>query len=179
MDQQSDQSLVESTRQGDRTAYEILVERYYRRVYAVCLSVVADPHTAQDICQETMLRGLLKIKDLKKSEQFAGWIVRIARNLCIDHIRSNKRWHNAQKHLVENQPESNGQYAELIEAILKLPVEEKMPLMMFYFDGKNSRVIAESLEISHSTVCRRIRRAKERLYELLNESEYKNASQTM
>ena len=91
MNESLDESVVRACRQGDKAAYAVLVKRHYRHVFALCLGVLGNVHDAEDVAQETMLKGFLKIKKLNKGEQFEAWILRIARNLCFDFLRGQKR----------------------------------------------------------------------------------------
>jgi len=58
---------------------------------------------------------------------------------------------------------------DLQQAIGRLPQEFRLPLVMYYFDNKSAKAIAEKLKISHSGVCQRIRAARKRLHKLLTE----------
>ena len=171
MNESLDESLVRTCRQGDKTAYAVLVKRHYRHVFAMCLGVLGNVHDAEDVAQEAMLKGFLKIKKLDKTEQFEIWILRIARNLCIDLLRRRKRI----KAITTKQPMQPGQRTvednHLHEAIRRLPQELRVPLTMYYFDEKNAKTIAEKLDISHSGACQRIRAARKQLHELLRERE--------
>lgn len=164
-----DESLVRACQRDDKTAYAVLVKRHYRHVFAMCLGVLGNLHDAEDIAQEAMLKGLLKIKKLNKAEQFESWILKIARNLCIDFLRRQKRT----KALGIEQPAQpatqTGKNHDLLKAIKRLPQELRVPLTMFYFDGKNAKTIAEKLDISHSGACQKIRTARKQLHELLTE----------
>jgi len=168
LDEYSDEILVQQAQAGDGSAYETLITRHYRRVYGVCLGIVADTHEAQDLCQETMLQGFVKISRVRQAERFGGWLIEIAKNLCFDRLRKQKQ---AQKFIASRPAVSNQEPAtvDLNTAISKLPMELRMPLMMYYFDGRDSKRIAEQLGISPSTICRRLREAKRCLYEILNE----------
>jgi RNA polymerase sigma-70 factor (ECF subfamily) len=166
-----DESVVRACRQGDKTAYAVLVKRHYRHVFALCLGILGNVHDAEDVAQEAMLKGFLKIKKLDKGEQFEVWILRIARNLCIDLLRRRKRI----KAITTKQPIQPGQRTvedhNLQESIRRLPQELRVPLTMYYFDEKNAKTIAEKLDISHSGACQRIRAARKQLHELLKERE--------
>ncbi len=169
MNESLDESVVRACRQGDKTAYAVLVKRHYRHVFAMCLGVLGNVHDAEDVAQEAMLKGFLKIKKLDKCEQFEVWILRIARNLCIDLLRKRKRI----KAITTKQPMRPGQKTSenhvLQQAIRRLPQELRAPLTMYYFDGKNAKTIAEKLNISHSGACQKIREARKQLHELLTE----------
>ncbi len=169
MDDRSDENVVRACRQGDKTAYALLVKRHYRHVFAVCLGILGNVHDAEDIAQETMLKGLVKIKKLSKSEQFEAWILQIAKNLCIDFIRRRSRVKPLGPEQVMQAGQRTKDNHELEQAIRRLPQELRLPLTMYYFDGKNAKKIAGKLKISHSGACRRIRAARKELHKLLTE----------
>lgn len=171
MDDRSDEILVVASRQGDKSAYAILVERHYGHVFAMCLGILADVHDAEDIAQDTMLKGLLKIAELRESEQFGQWVLRIAANLCIDLLRRRKRVKLATAESADfggTQPrQTASENHDLHWAIGRLPKELRIPLVMYYFDNKNAKAIAERLNISHSGACQRIRTARQQLHQFL------------
>ena len=51
------EKLVWASRTGDRQAYSVLMERYYRYIYLTCLSQTGDVHDAEDLCQEVFIKG--------------------------------------------------------------------------------------------------------------------------
>jgi RNA polymerase sigma-70 factor (ECF subfamily) len=167
VDDRSDEILVAASSQGDKNAYAVLVQRHYRHVFAMCFGMLANIHDAEDIAQDAILRGLSKIAELREGVQFGRWILRIAGNLCIDLIRRRKRI----KHLRAEYPamtqQAMNENHDLHGAIKKLPKELRVPLVMYYFDGKNAKAIAERLNISHSGACQKIRSARQQLHELL------------
>lgn len=169
MDNCSDENVVQACKQGNTASYKLLVKRHYRHVFAMCLGILGNVHDAEDIAQDAMLKGLVKIKKLSRGEQFAAWILQIAKNLCIDFLRRRKRV----KSLDPEQQMQAGQRSqdnhELEQAIRRLPQELRLPLVMYYFDGKNAKKIAGKLKISHSGVCQRIREARKELHKLLTE----------
>ncbi len=172
MNARSNESVIRTCQQDDKAAYEVLVKRHYRHVFALCLGVLANVHDAEDIAQETMIKGFLKIKRLRNGDQFEAWILRIAKNLCLDFLRRQKRI----KAVAAGKPTQSGHKAgeneNLQQAVRMLPRELRVPLTMFYFDGKNAKNIAEKLNISHSGACQRIRAARQQLHELLTERTY-------
>ena len=164
-----DENLVRACQQDDKSAYAELVKRHYRHVFAMCLGVLGNVDDAEDIAQEAMLKGLLKIKKLDKAEQFESWILQIARNLCIDFLRRRKRTKIVAIKQQTQSSQRTGKNHKLQQAIKRLPQELRVPLTMFYFDGKNAKTIAQKLNISHSGACQKIRAARKQLHELLTE----------
>jgi RNA polymerase sigma-70 factor (ECF subfamily) len=167
VDDRSDEILVAASSQGDKNAYAVLVQRHYRHVFAMCFGMLAHVHDAEDIAQDAILKGLSNIAELREGVQFGRWILRIAGNLCIDLIRRRKRI----KHLCAEHPtiaqQAMNENHDLHGAIKKLPKELRVPLVMYYFENKNAKAIAERLNISHSGACQKIRSARQQLHELL------------
>ena len=169
MDETKGGNLISAYKQKSIAAYGILVKKHYRTVFALCFGMLGNVHDAEDIAQEAMLKGFQNINKLDKNEQFGAWIMKIAKNLCIDFIRRRKKTKeiNAeQKAEVETISNENH---DLQHAIQKLPQELRVPLTMYYFEQKNAKIIADKLEISHSNACQRIRHARKMLHELLTE----------
>ena len=171
LDDYSDDILVEASRRGDKQAYAILVKRHYRYVFAVCLGMLANVHDAEDIAQDTMLKGFLKIRRLYRGERFDLWVLRIAKNLCHDYLRRKKHAKNITKQIRYQSKRVSDENENLHEAIDQLSQEYRVPLMMYYFDNRSAKTIAEKLNISHSGACHKIRTARRKLYDLLKETQ--------
>jgi len=156
----------------DNPAYTALVRTHYRHVFALCLGMLANVHDAEDMAQETMLKGLSGLRKLARAEQFESWILRIAKNLCIDLLRRRKRLKTLP---VESEPVSAPEDQEnhdLEVAIRRLPQELRLPLTLFYFEHRNAGNIARTLNISPSLAYERIRSARKELHRLLTEKGY-------
>ena len=165
----SEKELVKVGRDGDANAYSVLVKRHYRRVFVVCLGMLENVHNAQDAAQDTFVRGFERLGRIRKSEVFGSWIVKIARNICIDFIRRQKRSRDilAQKAAQSNANNSNSSRDDLEAAIGQLPMELRGPLVMYYFENRSTKSIAQMLNISHTGVCQRLRKARKQLHEFL------------
>jgi RNA polymerase sigma-70 factor (ECF subfamily) len=169
LDDQAEENLFRACRRGDKAAYATLAQRHYRHIFALCLGMLANVHDAEDVAQETMLKGFQSIRRLARPERFEPWILRIARNLCIDFLRRLKR---AKVLAVEAQTPAAAETQEnhdLERAIRRLPQELRLPLTMFYFEHKDAGSIAGTLGVSPSLVYERLRAARESLHELLTE----------
>ena len=163
------ENLIRNPRQADKAAYATLVRKHYRSVFALCLGMLGNIHDAEDMAQEAMLKGFRNIRKLGSSEKFEAWILRIAKNLCLDFLRRKKRTKEIIiEHMMEPKSGSNENHV-LQQAIRRLPQELRLPLTMYYFEQKNAKNIAEKLDISHSGACQRIRQARKMLHELLTE----------
>ncbi len=79
-------TLIERCRQKDELAWEQLVRTYQGRVYAVAFHYVRDRAEARDLAQETFIRVYQKIGSYR-GDGFLPWLLRVVRNLCVDHLR--------------------------------------------------------------------------------------------
>jgi len=169
LNDRADDSLFLACRRGDKAAYSTLAQRHYRHIFALCLGMLANVHDAEDVAQEALLKGFQSIRGLARPERFEPWILRIAKNLCVDLLRRRKR---AKKLPVEPEPTTGGPSREnhdLERAIARLPEKLRLPLTMFYFEQKDAASVARKLGISPSLIYERLRTAREELHRLLIE----------
>lgn len=71
--------------------FEELYHRFFKDVYLFVLSMSRDPHTAEEITQETFFRALKEMRHFKGNCSVTSWLCQIARNLYMDQLRRGKR----------------------------------------------------------------------------------------
>ena len=76
----SDEELVERGKTGDDSALGILVNRHHGAVYRVALSILSDEGAAQDVAQDTFIKGFRAIAGFRGEASFRTWILTIAAN---------------------------------------------------------------------------------------------------
>jgi RNA polymerase sigma-70 factor, ECF subfamily len=82
-----DARLIGQAQSGDRTAFETLVRRHDRGVLRLALRCLRSEEEARDAYQETFLRLYRTLGDFRGDCSVETWILRIASNVCIDHLR--------------------------------------------------------------------------------------------
>ena len=82
--------LVQRCRQGDELAWESLVRQYQGRVFGIALSYVGDSDEARDLAQEIFIRIYRRLDSCRDDRRFGAWMIRLARNACLDHLRRRK-----------------------------------------------------------------------------------------
>lgn len=169
MNDGADGNMVRACQQGDTSAYAGLVRKHYRHVFALSLGLLANVHDAEDIAQDALLKGLRSIRRLSRPEQFEPWILRIAKNLCVDLLRRRKRIKVRVAESEAVQTPASDESHDLEQALHRLPQELRVPLTMFYFEHKDAASIAKQLEISPSLTYDRLRAARQELHKLLTE----------
>ena len=71
--------------------FEELYHRFFKDVYLFVLSMSRDPHTAEEITQETFFRALKEMRHFKGNCSVTSWLCQIARNLYLDQLRKSRR----------------------------------------------------------------------------------------
>ena len=82
--------VLSRCKEGDTLAWEILVRRFQSRIYGIAYHYSGNPEDARDLAQEVFVRVYQNLESCAEPGMFLPWIVRIARNVCIDHLRRRK-----------------------------------------------------------------------------------------
>lgn len=182
----SDQALLNSYLQGDRSAISRLIERHSRRVRDYIRMMVKDNDVADDILQETLIKVVRVIDEGRYTDngKFLSWVMRIAHNQVIDYFRAQKQNRqvnesnagynvlgtlrfaekNVEDRLVADQIETD--VRSLVEM---LPDEQREVVMMRYFSGLSFKEIAEQTNVSINTALGRMRYALINLRKMIRE----------
>jgi RNA polymerase sigma-70 factor (ECF subfamily) len=82
---------VENAKRGDREAIRYLYVRYADNVYGYVYSIVHDEHDAEDVTQHVFTKIIVVIgKYEQRAMPFSAWILRVAHNVAIDHMRARR-----------------------------------------------------------------------------------------
>jgi RNA polymerase sigma-70 factor (ECF subfamily) len=106
------EELMLRVQKGDLPAFEALFERFYKPLYYFIVRFVKEKSLAEDIFQETFLRIFKERKSYRKTGHFSTYLFTIARNLCLDALKTWER-----KHVLSNQED----FAETAMALSKEP----------------------------------------------------------
>lgn len=176
MNNSPDEQLVQLYLGGDDQALDILVERYFRYVYNFAAKYIGDRKEAEDLTQETFLRVWRSLKKFDQQKNFKVWLFRVARNVCIDHLRRKKipvfssfeNDFNESSVLdkiadptdsVGKKMENQEMEKEMGEYLMKLSELNRSVLLLYYNQELTFREIADLLGESINTVKSRHRRA--------------------
>src|SRR5688572_8487300 len=91
MSSATDEDLMQRVLGGDTIALDALFRRHHQRVHALCVRIVADASSADDLVQETFLRVMRFAGSYRGTARFTTWLYRIARNVCVDHLKHEQR----------------------------------------------------------------------------------------
>lgn len=88
----TDRELVARAQQKDAAAYDELVRRYYKRIYALLYNMTSNKEDAEDLIQEVFVKAYAALQRFKGDSSFYTWVYRIAVNRAINYVkRRNKR----------------------------------------------------------------------------------------
>lgn len=174
-----DDLLLRAIGCGDESAFRSLVERHIDRAYALALRILQNPADAEDVVQET----LLKIWNTRGSWQegrarFSTWLYRVVTNRCLD-LRRQPRMEemDSAPDLADAQPDAltalhRDEVSDLLQAAMgRLPDQQRVAIILSYFDDLGNAEIAEVMETTVSAVESLLKRGRQALKKLLNREE--------
>jgi RNA polymerase sigma factor (sigma-70 family) len=163
-------ALVARCRSGDQAAWNELVERFSRYVYAIAVQAFRLPeHDAEDVFQEVFTRVYQHLDSLRDDEAVRPWIGQLTRRVCINRLRSVSREQPAETDLeVTDDEDVIGRLDEAFsvhEALATLPEHCKEILDRFFARDESYRQIGDSLGLPAGTIASRISRCLVKLRE--------------
>ena len=155
------------------TAITRLVQEHHAEVYRYAYRLTGSATDAEDIAQETFLLAFRRLDQLREAEKAGGWLMAIVRNFF---LKQKQRKTLPTETLTEDSlPASSDELPDWIDqerlqqALLRLPDDTRLILLLFFFEDCSYNEIAEKLAIPIGTVMSRLSRAKNRLRQELIE----------
>jgi RNA polymerase sigma-70 factor (ECF subfamily) len=171
LEQMSDPRLVTRVRGGDVDAFEVLYRRHVGRVYAICLRLLGDAATAEDLTQECFMRCWRKIHSFRGDSAFGTWLHRLATNAAISELRRRPGWQvEADDGIAEpgpSVPSTAPLQRDLERAVAELPDGARTVLVLHDIEGHTHGEIAALTGLAVGTSKAQLHRARERLKRIL------------
>ncbi len=173
-----DHELVRRYRKdGDQKAFRELLDRHQSKIYSYIYSMVGNAEIANDIFQETFTKVITKMDETYNEQgKWIAWVMRIAHNATIDHLRKKKRFVD-----VNSQNDSDYDFydrltdetiddaqgviekgeakSSLMKHISNLPKEQREVVMLRHYYEMSFKEIAELTNVSINTALGRMRYA--------------------
>lgn len=173
----SERALIKAAQGGSTSAMEELFRRYWPNTHRAAYLIVRDAAAAEDIAQEAFLSALSALGRFDRSRPFAPWLHRIAVNRAIDwsRARSLRGEVAASGPLLDSvgsvpaADEALGAASEITTVLAGLSAEHRAVVVLRYLLDYHPGEIARMLELPRGTINSRLRRALDRLSELLGE----------
>jgi RNA polymerase sigma-70 factor (ECF subfamily) len=172
--------VIERAREGDGDAFDTLVVRWSRRVTSLAWTVTGNRDVAEEIAQETFVRAWETLGRFRPGLPFGPWLLRIATNLAIDHLRHVKRFDtfDSAPDLVadriespEVQAESSESVARIARAIAELPEMQRIIAQLFLVEEYDHAEIAAMTGLTQGTVRSHLSIARAKLRDALSREE--------
>ena len=178
----SDSDLADQALNGDKHAFDQLVERHKGPLFRFVRRSTGNDDDAYDIVQDSFVAAWLALQRFNRTKSFATWLRAIALNKCRDHGRRQtvrRRFlrlfaprdtatAEAEDLRAKEQDQREAQrLAELDRAISELPTFYKEPLLLTTVSGLSQAQAAQQLSTTEKAVEMRIRRAKKKLTQIM------------
>ena len=179
----SNSELVRLSQLGDQTAFEQLVVRHQDLVFSLAFKVTGNKEMANDVAQEAFIRAWKAIDKFRGDSTFGTWIYRITVNSAWT-LRKKAKKHNTlniddtyepviidEKRDPELVAINSDLSSTLINALDKIPLEQRIIVELKNIEGRSHKEIADFLGISVTAAKVRLHRAHQRLRDILEEVE--------
>ena len=148
--------------------YALLFRAEFPRVRRTVYLMVHDAGAAEDLTQEAFVQLLLHWGKVSGFERPDAWVRRVAIRLAVRHLRREGRRLLVESSLLPGAP-SHGPDPDVINAVRGLPPQQQAVLVLYYYEDRPMKEIAELLDISESTGFVHLHRARKTLASSLGE----------
>jgi RNA polymerase sigma-70 factor (ECF subfamily) len=173
----NEQETIAKAKKGDMNAFESLIRRYQRAIYALCHRLTGAHQAADDLSQDTFIKAYLALPHFIDGHDFYPWIRKIALNNCLNFLkRRNREAPLAEEETLtrpnflsspHESPDETTERDELErkfkEALTRLPADQKVIFSLRAFENLSYAEISQTLHIPTGTVMSRLNRARKKL----------------
>jgi RNA polymerase sigma-70 factor, ECF subfamily len=146
---------VAAAKAGDMSALHFLYIRFADDVCAYVRSIVRDPHAAEDITHNVFAKLIKAIHQYeRRSVPFAAWIIRVARNMALDHVRAARQIPVDEVRTSDEGGEQVGveRAHSIRDALQQLPDDQREVLVLRHIAGLSPGEIAERLGKTEASI---------------------------
>ncbi|MGH8723647.1 MAG: RNA polymerase sigma factor RpoE [Burkholderiales bacterium] len=185
-DREIDRQLVARAQHGDKQAFELLVEKYQRKLARLLSRFIRDPAEVEDVTQEAFIKAYRALPAFRGDSAFYTWLYRIGINTAKNYLMAMGRraptstevgaedaegFEESEQLRDINTPESlllSNEIAQTVNATIEgLPEELRTAIQMREIEGMSYEDIAKAMDCPIGTVRSRIFRAREAIAEQL------------
>jgi RNA polymerase sigma factor (sigma-70 family) len=171
---------------GKVNSFSHIVDRHKDHVFNLAVKICGNREDAEEVAQDSFLKAFRSLSSFRMKSSFATWLYRIVYNSAISHIRTRKKGilsieefpADASDFLstFTDEEEALEQYRRSLVsfALQKLREEERAIITLYYYEEMDTEKIAEVVGISRQNVKVRLFRARQKMSEIIVNSEKKN-----
>ena len=174
-------ALVAAAKAGDARAFEALVSRYRKRIFALALHITGSASEADDIAQDVFLKAYRALPEFEGRSQFFTWVYRMTvnRSLNVRRDRARRGENMLDDPRLElavavdsrsdpaREAELRQSYARLLRALDSLPVDMRTTVILVSLQGLSHGEVAVVQKVSEGTIAWRMHEARRRLHEAM------------
>ncbi len=171
-------ALVAEAKAGDQRAFETLVKRYRKRIFALALHMTRSSSEADDITQDVFLKAYRALPQFEGRSQFFTWVYRMTINRSINARRDRARRGEDMvddprlelamavdtRHNPGREAELRQTYARLLRALDSLPVDMRTTVILVSLQGMSHGEVAVVQKVSEGTIAWRMHEARLRMH---------------
>jgi RNA polymerase sigma-70 factor (ECF subfamily) len=172
--QESDEDIVRQVQCGKVDFFNILIERYERKIKNYARKFFSDNEDINDVLQEIFIKAYRNIKSFDAERRFSPWLYRIAHNEFVNSLKKKNKnilplfdldvffpQYVKEEKNISKEIDRKKTKEILVKFLDKLEIKYKEPIILYYFEEMSYKEIADVLQIPVATVGIRIKRAKE------------------
>ena len=174
-------ALVAAAKAGDARAFEALVSRYRKRIFALALHITRSASEADDIAQDVFLKAYRALPEFEGRSQFFTWVYRMTVNRSLNVRRDRARrgedvLDDPRLELAiavdarsnpSREAELRQSYARLLRALDSLPIDMRTTVILVSLQGLAHGEVAVVQKVSEGTIAWRMHEARRRLHEAM------------
>ena len=167
-----EKQIIERIQKGENELFGLLLVNYSNQIFGLIVRMVGNREDAEELTQDVFLKVFRALPDYRGESSFSTWLYRIAYNCAVSKIRKKRQrfylggtlW----KRLAGEVPEEEftpqeDQLVSLEQALRRLPPEEALMILMFYWEKKSVQELAKITGLSAGNVKVRLHRIREKL----------------
>jgi RNA polymerase sigma-70 factor (ECF subfamily) len=163
---------ISQSQNGDCAAFESLIRTHQRMIHSLTYRMTGSMADAEDLAQETFIRGFEQIHTYQGKAKFSSWLYRIAINACLNWRQRESRRREIHNHWAESSAtdpqvgtadHDSALAQEVQEALMRLPARQRAAIVLTVHDGLSHAEAARILGCSETTISWRIFAARNKL----------------
>ncbi|WGV58719.1 sigma-70 family RNA polymerase sigma factor [Brevibacillus brevis] len=155
-------------KRGDREAFIAVVKQVESSLYHTAKSILKKEEDIADALQETILKAFKSLHSLREPQLFKTWMFRILINECNKIVANRSRNVLMDEFPIQLSLSPKDELIDLRDAVERLDEQQRLVIVLHYFEDMPLRQVAEILEISESAAKMRLSRARNNLMEKLH-----------
>lgn len=174
----NEKELIQKCKENQYSAQLKVYNLYKDMMYNVSFRIVQNRHDAEDIVQESFIKGFDKVHQIKEEVSLGAWLKRIAVNASLDLVRKRKKDYWVDEMHISEEETDEAEIEDFSKMTVKLIKEcmnnlkekYRVILALYMIEDYNHREISELLGLKESTVRNQYRRGKNQLIEMIQKT---------